>query len=151
MRHRILAPALAAAGLLAALAPAASTAPAKQVPKFAALEGANEVPNAGSRAGRGSATLIIPGNGTVCYAILVAGIDTPLAAHVHRGKAGVAGPVVVTLTPPPEGFASAVAGCVRAPAAVLRGIRNNPAGFYVHVHTARFPEGALRGQLFAAK
>jgi hypothetical protein len=151
MRPRTLAAALAAAGLLAALAPAAPGAPDSAQPKFAALYGANEVPTPGSKAGRGSATLIVPGNGTVCYAILVKGIDTPLAAHLHRGKAGVAGPVVVTLTPPPEGFASAVAGCVRAPAAVLRGIRNNPAGFYVNVHTARFPEGALRGQLFAAK
>jgi hypothetical protein len=39
-------------------------------------------------------------------------------------------------------------GCARnQPAATLRKIVRTPGNYYVNVHTAKFPDGAARGQL----
>jgi hypothetical protein len=35
------------------------------------------------------------------------------------------------------------------PGAVADDIRSNPSGFYVNVHNAKFPGGAIRGQFFS--
>jgi hypothetical protein len=62
----------------------------------------------------------------------------------------VAGPIVVPLfsvaDPLPPGQNSQE-GCVDAEAAVIEAIRQNPAGYYVNVHTPELPAGAIRGQL----
>ncbi len=124
-------------------------------PLFAVLAGGNEVsPNgqaaAGDPDGRGSATVILhPTTRTLCYATLVAGIDTPVAAHIHNAPAGRNGPIVVPLTPPAQGNPGNASGCIaNLDPALLAAIEQNPGAFYVNVHTAAFPEGAVRGQLF---
>ena len=82
--------------------------------------------------------------GRVCQRISYQGTRGPLtAAHIHVGKAGVVGPVVVGLKVLPSGQT----GCFFADRAVLRAIAHNPAGYYVNLHTANFPDGVLRGQL----
>lgn len=122
-------------------------------PLFAVLLGGNEVSatgeaNAGDKNGRGSATVIIDGT-KLCFGILVEAIDTPILAHIHRGVAGVNGPIVVDLVPPDAGDPGASSGCVSESDKELLGeIQNRPVGFYVNVHTERFPAGAVRGQLF---
>ena len=40
-----------------------------------------------------------------------------------------------------------VMGCATADRALVKEILQNPAGFYVNVHTSDFPAGAVRGQL----
>jgi CHRD domain-containing protein len=141
--------ALAAA---AALAPVASAAPAAApVVEFASLRGATEAPMKGDPDGRGSAALLIVGKTRVCFAILVTGIDKPILAHIHKGAPGVAGPIVVALTPPPKGTLGTVAGCTTGPAKVVADIKSHPGRYYVNVHTSAFPAGALRGQLVAAR
>jgi hypothetical protein len=122
-------------------------------PLFAVLSGGEEVgangeANAGDPNGIGSATVVPIGSNRICYSIIVDGIAKPVAAHVHKGGAGIAGPVVVTLTQPNQGSAGVSSGCVRAPRNVVSGLKNNPGGWYVNVHTADFPGGAVRGQLF---
>ncbi|MGH2567057.1 MAG: CHRD domain-containing protein [Bacteroidota bacterium] len=125
-----------------------------RTPLFAVLVGGNEVSNAGEAnaghpQGRGSATVILPDSSTLCFAILVTGIDTPVAAHLHNALAGQNGPIAVTLTPPENGDAGAASGCISdLNPAVIKAIRRGPGAFYVNVHTDEFPDGALRGQLF---
>ncbi|HEY3173103.1 MAG TPA: CHRD domain-containing protein [Thermoanaerobaculia bacterium] len=108
------------------------------------LTGANESPGPGDSDGFGLAGLRIEGT-TISFTIMVQGIAAPTASHIHRGAAGVAGPVVVTLSP---SFPNNVAtGTASASADLIDEIRRNPEGFYVNVHNAEFPNGAIRGQL----
>jgi hypothetical protein len=109
------------------------------------LTGAAEVPGPGADKGAGEATLTFdPEKGQVCYMLHAAGTDTPTMAHIHKGAAGVAGGVVVALAPPATGMSE---GCAPLAADVLTDIVAHPAEYYVNVHSAAFPKGALRGQL----
>lgn len=85
--------------------------------------------------------------GLVCYRLHAANVTLPTtAAHIHRGAAGVNGPVAVPLTAP--GADGNSSGCVTAsPASLSDEIIANPAGFYVNVHTKEHPAGAIRAQL----
>ncbi len=109
------------------------------------LTGAAEVPGPGDYDGDGFANVFLePAEGRICYDITVTGIDPPTAAHIHEGDAAVAGPVVVPLQAPTEG---AIDGCAEADMTLIDSIETNPAAFYLNVHNAEFPNGALRGQL----
>lgn len=116
-------------------------------PLSATLTGAAEVP-AGDPDGTGTAHITINhGQAEVCWTIDVADITLPAtAAHIHIGPAGVAGPIVVPLSAPgADGFAS---GCVLdVNRDIIRGLLVAPELFYVNVHNADFPGGAVRGQL----
>jgi len=114
----------------------------------AQLAGANEVPGPGDPDGTGTAAVTVDmANSQVCYTLAVQNITLPaMAAHIHRGAAGVAGPVVVPLDLVPDASGNATS-CVKADSALLNEIATNPAGFYVNVHTSDFPDGAERGQL----
>jgi len=120
---------------------------------FAVLSGGNSVSNdgdanSGDRHGHGSATVIVLGTDSLCYAVLVNLIDPPAAMHIHEGFGGSNGPVVIPLTPPDSGNPGAISGCITdIDPALLRDLRARPARFYVNVHNATFPGGAMRGQL----
>jgi CHRD domain len=112
---------------------------------FAVLTGAKE-PEGGDPNGRGSFTAIVDGN-RLCYGLTNRNIEDPAAAHIHRGRAGVAGDIVVPLEQPSSGDPGASSDCVRVARSVSRAILQNPNRYYVNVHTAGFPDGAIRGQL----
>jgi CHRD domain len=115
--------------------------------RLARLTGEVEVP-IGDLDGTGLSTVIVhPGKGQLCFAVVVDDITLPaIAAHVHVGRAGVAGPIVVPITPPDADGTSA--GCVTGvDAQLLRQIRRDPRQYYVNIHTTDFPGGAVRGQL----
>jgi hypothetical protein len=114
-------------------------------PLATALIGAEEVPGPGDSDGSGEASITLNhGQGQICWTLSVEGIATATAAHIHRGASGVAGPVVVPLTAPAEGTSE---GCVDADRDLIKAILQDPDQFYVNVHNAEFPQGAIRGQL----
>lgn len=146
MRARIVVVvALAAVGVLStALAATASVAGMSPVVSTK-LSSRNEVPKK-SPMGSGLAVVHLDSSkGTVCWTFTnVTGIGKPTAAHIHKGAAGKAGPVVV-----PLGAAYKAKGCVKAPGALIGTIEEHPSAYYVNVHTAKYPAGAIRGSLVA--
>ena len=109
------------------------------------LTGAEEAPGPGDPDGSGFASLTLnQGQEEICFELTVSGIEPATAAHIHIGPVGVAGPVVVGLAAPTDGSSS---GCVSADPDLIKAIRQNPEAYYVNVHNAPFPAGALRGQL----
>jgi hypothetical protein len=95
--------------------------------------------------GKGAATVTIdPAKNQVCYTLTVSSIDPATMAHIHKGAAGVAGPVVVPLDAPTTGTAQ---GCKTAAPEVVAAILASPGDYYVNVHNGVFPKGAIRGQL----
>jgi hypothetical protein len=111
------------------------------------LSGAAEVPGPGDPTGSGSASITINrGIGEVCWSISVSDLTSPaVAAHIHVGSVTVAGPIVVTLSPPDATGTSS--DCTPVDRALAKAIAKNPAAYYVNVHTTDFPGGAVRGQL----
>ena len=131
------------AGLVAAVSlPALALARESATVKLEAnLSGKVEVPK-GPAGGSGYAEVTITGT-KVCWEFSkIKGIGPGLAAHIHKGGAGKAGPVVV-----PFGARFKREGCMTTTAAVAKTIAAKPAAYYVNVHTAKFPAGAIRGQL----
>jgi CHRD domain len=103
-----------------------------------------------------------PGQREVCWVVTVAGLTAPaFASHIHRGAAGVTGPVVVPFFntgPNTPSSATSFSGCTEnVDGALIENIQDNPAGYYVNVHTScggqpatcgpAFPISAVRGQL----
>jgi CHRD domain len=130
-----------------------------QTPIVALMSGAQETPAAGDADGTGAASFTIDvinaggpliGDAQICWDISYAGLTgVPTAAHIHRGAAGVAGPIVVL--PANTSFtnltATGTTGCGDIEGTLGEEILANPAGFYVNVHTTDFTGGAIRGQL----
>ena len=106
----------------------------------ATLTGKAETPK-GDPDGSGTAEVKITGT-KVCWEIKASRVAKLVAAHIHKGKAGVAGPVVV-----PFGKTYQAKGCATTTAAIAAAIMRSPGAYYVNVHNAKYPGGALRGQL----
>jgi hypothetical protein len=112
------------------------------------LTGAAEVPGPGDEDGSGTATIYLrTDTNEVCVDISVqSDVTLPAtAAHIHQAPAGESGPPVVTLNAPDASGLSST--CVVVDAALMQAMIDNPANFYVNVHTSDFPDGAIRGQL----
>jgi hypothetical protein len=141
MRRTIIALVISALALVGALA--ASAATAKTVKFEVALKGTNEKPAApASNKGRVELTLNTA-TGRVCWDFKLAKIDGKAnQAHIHKGKVGVSGNVVV-----PLGANYKRQGCTSAAKSLVKSIAGHPGAYYVNVHNAKHPLGAMRGQL----
>ena len=110
------------------------------------MTGIQEVPGPGDADGNGTVEIRAdPGSGEVCWNLYARAIDAATAAHIHRGGAGVAGPVVLTLTTPDAAGRSQ--GCATVAPELARELAYQAHEFYVNVHNAAHPSGAIRGQL----
>jgi CHRD domain-containing protein len=107
------------------------------------LTGEQEVPGPGDPNGRGEAEVKVF-KAKVCYTLKVQRIKPATAAHIHVGRRGDAGPVVVPLNAPTDGFSK---GCEEISRKLSRALREHPNRYYVNVHNRPYPEGAIRGQL----
>jgi hypothetical protein len=133
------------------LAPAAALA--ETVVLTATLSGANEV-GANGNGANGNGVGAPDGNGAFraevnsetgdfCYTLYAEKTAAPTMAHVHTGAAGTNGGPVITMEVTGKGSDM----CIAVEPDKLKPILANPAGFYVNIHTADFPGGAVRGQL----
>ncbi len=135
---------IAALGAIAALAAAGAGAQEGGRPFTVQMTGAAEVPGPGDADGSGTATFRVnAGQGRVCYTLTVQNIEPATAAHIHRTPPDP-GPVVVPLAAPTDGSSD---GCANVTRELAQEIIRNPSIFYVNVHNAPFPGGAVRGQL----
>lgn len=133
------------------------------------LAGRNEVPAVDTNA-QGQAMIMI-GDGSVDYKLIVANILDVTQSHIHCGAEGVNGPVVVFLYPPgpppvliagrsdgvlaegtftnaniiPRPDSEACPGGVANLDDLIAKIQSGDA--YVNVHTVAWPGGEVRGQL----
>jgi CHRD domain len=130
---------------LALLTGAPATAGQEMGKATAKLTGDVEVPGPGDPKGSGTIQVTLdPDKGEVCYELSVANIQEATAAHIHEGAMGKEGPVKVPLDAPKTGSAK---GCTKADGPVIIAIIKDPTNYYVNVHNAAFPKGAVRGQL----
>ncbi|MET7327532.1 CHRD domain-containing protein [Nonomuraea sp. NPDC005650] len=130
------------------------TSAAKTYYFSAVLLGKNEVREAGKkvndRNGLAAAKFRIKGD-RLYYFVQWKKVAKPTAFHIHRGKAGKNGPVVIDLLSNGTTRGNTSTGSVRVKdTSVLNGIKKYPKNWYANLHTAEFPDGAVRGQLHGA-
>ena len=135
-------------GLVGLIAPGAAARDRKEL-FLAKLHGFKEIPGPGDPDGSGKAYITLVGN-RACWVLNWFGIGAPTAAHIHIGRATQAGPVVQLLFAGPQGVPAPIersGGCVDLDPNLADAIVAHPRHYYVNVHTAAFPDGAIRGQL----
>jgi hypothetical protein len=145
-------PAVALALLAAmAMAFAVVTPVAADATLTAELTGAAEVCDPANTCndpeGTGSATVdITTDTGEICVTLMWDISDgTASAAHIHEAPEGEAGPVVLPLFTEPDDDGM-FEDCF-TDVALAADLEANPADYYVNVHSATYPNGAVRGQL----
>ena len=91
--------------------------------------------------------------GELCYVIVVRGIGEPRkplpgigSAHIHFAG-GIAVDLETEFEQAGESDVFVATDCVEVDAATMEAILANPSAFYVNVHTAEFPGGAIEGRL----
>jgi len=133
---------LAAAVVLALPATAAPQPLATLTAKLA-----KRPPGPGDPNGHGHAVVKVY-KARVCYMLSARGIKPATLAHIHKGRKGVAGPIVVPTDgssfKPPRPTSS---GCEAISKKLSMKLRHKPSHYYVNVHNKPYPEGAIRGQL----
>ncbi len=135
----------AVAGATAVIAAAAPATAGPTTVLRTALTGEAEVPGPGDADGKGNGVVRVDrSSGEICVVITTHGTAPLRAGHIHEEAPGAeSGPVVVPLMQISE---SMFRGCAVAPA-VAEGLLSMPGEYYLNVHNANFPGGALRGDL----
>ncbi len=131
---------LGAAALVLTLLGATPASAAPAIPLNGGQEAAAADPD-----GHGFFTYDLNGT-TFCWTLSWQDIDTATAAHVHLAPRQVAGPIVIPLSVG-DGSGALVSGCTTIAASLAADLAANPKAYYVNVHNAAFPAGAIRGQL----
>jgi hypothetical protein len=144
MRKVLLVPLVVLAGVLVAGGSALGASGSKPKTVTVHMTGNQEVPK-GSPIGKGTFRFqLIPSKSQVCFSLTWSKIGTALASHIHKGGKGKSGPVVIPLS---LGAPVAHSGCRTAKKSLILAIQKHPTNYYVNVHTANYPRGAIRAQL----
>jgi LPXTG-motif cell wall-anchored protein len=113
------------------------------------LTGQVEIPPGDPQAS--GSTEVKVSEGQVCWKVSWSSGLSPNASHIHKAATGAAGPIVVPFFKSDQPVSgSSKSGCTEVSAELAKGIASNPANYYVNVHNAEFPKGAIRGQLSSA-
>lgn len=145
---------LAAAVLALVMSPVANAQERALTTFVAVLSAENEVPgcDAGVESGaRGVAIVQIDSRtGEIGYLVVASNLPGTIAgspgAHIHVGPAGDMGPVVQALVLTGRERGVVAQGTASNPS-LAEAILDDPANYYVNVHTTVCPAGAVRGQL----
>ncbi|MDQ6803170.1 MAG: CHRD domain-containing protein, partial [Acidobacteriota bacterium] len=116
----------------------------------AVLTGSQETPTPCATTGSGNATVTFDSTRqNINVTITVSGLGSPItSAHIHIGAAGSApGSVVLGFTPAASFTNGTLTGTFPITSDLATQILQNPANYYVNVHTSQCPSGAIRGQL----
>jgi len=143
-RTRWLSAAIAALAIVVSvpLAEATSTSTSTSTVR-AKLTGKAERGSKGDPNGSGTATVKVKST-QACFTLSYKSIDPPTSGHIHKGGSNAVGPPVVDLF---IGKAKKSA-CVKVKTSKLaKDIVAHPSGYYVNLHNAKYPDGAIRGQL----
>jgi hypothetical protein len=127
----------------------------------AELRPGNEVPAATSNAFGSALVTFDTINNTITWEADGSGIANATLSHIHRGVAGVNGPVIINFAtsagqiPGGRTSGSAAISSIQAGAFLASDLPAlyNPAtavGYYVNIHSSAFPGGEIRGQLVPA-
>jgi hypothetical protein len=109
---------------------------------YADLAGANETPPVATAATGHLDFSYDPATNQLTYSGSVSGLSGAITgAHIHRGVAGIAGPVAVSLSYSGTAFSGLTVLSASDEALLLNG------GLYVNVHTGANPGGEIRGQV----
>jgi hypothetical protein len=147
-------------------APTSSAGNASRTPSFSVTQEANPIvfnvqlrpenePNGASTSeSKGHAQVKVYDDGTIEFVLNNKSGETYTRSHIHKGVAGVNGPIHWDFLEPADPATSIsdqpaqLRGIARPrAAAVLADLLANPSGYYVNVHSTTFPGGAMRGQL----
>jgi hypothetical protein len=135
----------------AAFALLASPAGALTITYSLSMTGAQEVlPNVGDPDGTATGTLTVDDStGLISWSFTYANIAAPSAMHIHGpvGPVGVNAGVFVGLGVVTSGGAGTLISSVTTSLANAVAINAIPTNFYVNIHNATHPGGAVRGQL----
>ena len=124
------------------------------------LAGSEEVPPVDTKA-TGSAEFKGPHFDSIYYSVNVSNIDKVTAAHIHSGKTGENGPIVVTLFKTESPSSEVMNGILTSGNITNADLEGPMAGktlidlnkamelgeTYVNVHTEEHPNGEIRGQI----
>jgi hypothetical protein len=124
------------------------------------LAGSEEVPPVDTKA-TGSAEFKAPHFDNMYYSVNVSNIDKVTAAHIHSGKTGENGPIVVTLFKTESPSSEVMNGILTSGNITNADLEGPMAGktlidlnkamelgeTYVNVHTEKHPNGEIRGQI----
>jgi len=127
----------------------------------AELRGSNEAPPVGSTAFGSALVTLDPAAGLIGWEVATNGIANATLSHIHRGAAGVSGPVIInfatTASQISGGRTSGYTSIASQQAAAFQPADlpalSNPAtvsNYYVNVHSSLAPTGEIRGQLVPA-
>ncbi|MFD5425864.1 CHRD domain-containing protein [Streptomyces sp. NPDC127084] len=116
--------------------------------------GGQEVPKSdpskvGDPDGLALAELRPDGGTAIAYAYAWFNIQSPSKGHLHKGGPGRNGDVVFDFfnRPVPDGIFAVSGRLEGLDGAAVKRVQDNPRDYYANLHTAEFPDGAVRGQL----